>query len=193
MSNDLLQTIQQNMGYAPLQKVDANEWQSVFAENKAQEELCNEAVIPAVLTGLFRYSQIDKGADDILHAQLSADWTTFIFDGHTKEIVENIADYSHCTTETITTKISAVAEEAVRVIRKRVTNTGSIKNLRIILADSLDDVLFRLPVHMQIGEFLHENAAYYDNQLPGGPAAGSTHIMGGSLSKAGANENRPLQ
>ena len=152
MANDLLQTVQQNLGYLPLRKIEANNRGSVFDEDKSQEELSNQAVLPAVLTALCKYCLTEKGAEAILRANLFTDWTSFIFGYHKDEVIKTIAEFSHHTTADIIKKIRVVTEESIRVIRKRVPVNGSIKQVRKVLTDSLDDVLLHLPIHMEIGE-----------------------------------------
>ena len=191
MSNDLLQTILGNLGYSTLRKAGDNNWQAILDESKLKEDLSSEAILPTVLIALCKFSRTAKGAETILLVDLFTDWATFIFGNRKNEIIETIAEHLNQNKEETLNKIKAVTEEVSRVIRKKVTINGSFKDIRNALTDSLDNALFHLPIHMQIGEFLHENAAYYDNQLPGGPAAGCAHVMGGSISKTRANENSP--
>lgn len=63
MSINLLQTVQENLGYSPLQKIDANTQLVTVEANTPGEERFSQAAIPAVLTALYKYSQTDKGAD----------------------------------------------------------------------------------------------------------------------------------
>ena len=82
MSGSLLQTVQENLGYPPLHKVDPNTQKVIPDEGNRDEDLFSQGAIPAVLTALFFYSRTDKGAEAILHAELATDWTNIIFADH---------------------------------------------------------------------------------------------------------------
>ena len=99
-----------------------------------------------------------KGAENILLSSISIDWISIILGDHKKAIIEKIAGYAHQTKEEILIKLTAITEEAIRVLRKQVTNYGTIDDVRNALADSLDDTLFRLPIFMQIDGLLKESS-----------------------------------
>jgi predicted ArsR family transcriptional regulator len=54
MSVNLLEKVQQNLGYAPLHKIDPNNAQEVTVHNEPQYQFA-QAAIPAVLTALYKY------------------------------------------------------------------------------------------------------------------------------------------
>ena len=192
MANNLLQILQEKLAHSSLGEVNAGKWQEAFAKSELSEDLSNEAVLPAVLTALCKYSRTAKGAEAILLANLSTDWVTFIFGIRKMEIIETIAEYSHYTTTDILIKVTAVTEEAIRAIRKQVTVNGSIKDIRNALEDSLDNALFHLPIHMQIDELLNGN-------IPGNAIAGPKDLayrtinhMGKPMANVGSNQNSPV-
>ena len=192
MANDLLQTVQQNLGYLPLRKVKASNWESVFDDNKSEEELSNQAVLPAVLTALCKYCLTEKGAEAILRANLSTDWASFIFGDHKDEVMKTIAEFSHHITADIIKKIRVVTEESIHVIRKRVPVNGSIKQVRKVLTDSLDEVLLYLPIHMEIVELKGNSRGDHPRNMEE-PACSLTDIKGRSFLKIGIDENTPAR
>ena len=140
-----------------LREVDADEKQVILYDNRSAEDISNEIIIPAVLTALSKYSLTAKGAEEILLAVVSIDWPALIFGNAKNEIAALIATYLDQTKEEVAIKIKAVTDEAIRSIRKKVTANGSIKEVRDILADSLDDALFCIPIQIQITEMIKEN------------------------------------
>ena len=140
-----------------LREVDADEKQVILYDNRSAEDISNEIIIPAVLTAISKYSLTAKGAEEILLAMVAIDWPALIFGNRKNEIAALIATYLDQTKEEVAIKIKAVTDEAIRSIRKKVTANGSIKEVRDILADSLDDALFRIPIQMQITEMIKEN------------------------------------
>lgn len=192
MPNNLLKTVQENLGYPPLQKVDASTQEVFNDDSKPPEDRFSQAVMPTVLAALFKYSRADESADAILHADLSRDWTVSIFGDHRNEVIEKIAAYSEQTTAETFTKISAVTNETIRVIRQRVAVSGNIIEVKNLLTDSLDDALLYLPVNMQMGELLHDNGLDDSTHKMDGPISGLMHAIGRSFSRSGSDKNRPV-
>ena len=183
--------MQENLGILLCEKINADTWGEAFAESRSQEDLSTEAILPAVLTALCKYSRTAKGAETILLANLNTDWTALIFGDSKKQIIKTIAEYSHDTTEDAIIKIRIVTKEAIRVIRKQVTINGSINDIRNTLTDSLDDALFSLPIHMQIGKLL--SGTVHANSIPKneGPTSNLVYTTDRSISKIKVNEIGP--
>jgi len=188
MSSNLLQTVQESLCVAPLQKVDANTQEVIVTENKPDEDRFNQAVIPSVLIALYKYSRADEGAEAILHGQ-ATDWADFIFGDHKKEAIAEIAAYSDRNSGEAIDKINAVTTVAIQVIREKVTGKGTIIDVKQILSDSRDEVLLYLPASMQIGKLLHDNTLDDRTHKMEGPVSSLMHAIGGSFSGSDSDEH----
>lgn len=187
MSINLLQTVQQNLGYSPLQKIDANTQEVVIDKNEPKEKKFGQAAIPAVLIALYKYGLPDEGAKAILDANLDSDWTDFIFSDQKEKIIEEISAYSGHTDSFTIPKLNAIAEEAIRIIREQLTK-GSIEDVKNILAASRNDVLPYLPASMQIGTLLNDNTIDDRTNKMDGPISSLMHAIGGSFSGSDSDE-----
>ena len=118
MALDLLQTVQQNLNFPPLQKIDPNTQEVKHDSNTPNEHRFSQAAIPAILTGLYAYSAKDDNAEAILRGDLSSDWVSKIFGNRKQEVVEKISQYSFYGREELSGgKLNDIATEAVRVTR----------------------------------------------------------------------------
>ena len=80
MSVNLLEIVQQNLGYPALQKMDPNTLKVATEAETPDEDKFSQAAIPAVLTALCEFAQTDGGAADILRNDEGINWINKIFD-----------------------------------------------------------------------------------------------------------------
>jgi len=187
MSINLLQTVQENLGYPALQKIDANTQEVSVDAHTPNEERFSQAAIPTVLIALYKYSLGDEAAKSILFADLSTDWTTFIFGDNRKKVIKEISAYSGHTTGYTIPKLNSIAKEAIRVVREQVI-AGEVMDVKNLLAGSRNDVLPYLPASMQIGSLLNDTTLDDRTNKMEGPVSSLMHAIGGSFSGSDSDE-----
>ena len=130
MSINLIEKIQSNLFYPPLQKIDPNTQEVVADDTKPDEHPFSQAAIPAILTGLYKYVTTDTGAESILRGDISADWVSQIFSDSKNEVVEKIASYSGLPVESSLERMNDIANEAVRLIRENIKSGATITDVK---------------------------------------------------------------
>src|SRR5258706_15110151 len=105
MPFNLLKTVQQNLGYPELKKVDPNTQEVIFDTPVSDQTKLGQAAIPAVLTGLYKYIETDEGLNTVNSKNESLNWLEAIFGDIAPEIINKIAVYSNCPADTVTAKI----------------------------------------------------------------------------------------
>jgi len=183
MAINLLENIQQKLGYEPLQKVDPNT-QEVKTEDKAFSKYrFSQAAIPSIIIGLYKLSTTDEGATAILNEPQSTNWVDGIFGVFEDEAVKRIADYSNHTIENTHVDMDAIAEEAIVLIRQDVPD-NDIKKVKELLADQRTTVLPFLPASIQIGELLNDSTLDDRTNKMEGPMSNLMHKIGNIFSGA---------
>jgi len=157
MSINLLETVRQNLGYAPLHKIDPNtqdtQWDKTPMENRF-----GQAGIPATLTALSLCVQTDECAGEVLKDEPSCHWVDRIFVDNTKSAVQIIADYSGESYEETVRRLNVIADEAVRVTRSQLAPTAGIKDVKNFFTNQKNNILLYLPVALHMGDLLHNDA-----------------------------------
>lgn len=69
MAVNLIESIQQGMGYPELQKIDPNTQQVKLESSSQGHGNLAQAAIPAVLTGLYKYGNTEMGSEHILRGK----------------------------------------------------------------------------------------------------------------------------
>ncbi len=191
MSINLLKTVQENLGYPSLHKIDPNTQTIKTDTDKTaadKTDRLSQATIPATLIAIYKYSRADEGAENILHAAPATDWTGFIFPDHREEVIGKIMAYSGKKTDEVITSINRIATEAVKIIQQQIGEHGTIKDVKTILIDSKNDVLPYLPEDIQIGKLLNDSTIDDKTHKMEGPVSSLMHAIGGSFSGSDTDE-----
>ena len=188
MSIDLLTTVQQNLGYPALQKIDPNTQQVVADEKTPDEDTFSQAAIPAVLTAMYKYVQSDEGATAFLQADDSASWIDKIFDDNKKEVVQTIAAYAKQSGEDPVAKMNAIAIEAAKVVKAHLPEAAGIKEVKAFFKAQKATILLYLPADLNMGELLHDNTLDDNTNKMEGPVSSLIQSIGAAFSTNATEE-----
>jgi hypothetical protein len=183
MSINLLETIQQNLGYPALQKIDPNTQQVTANENKPDEDKFSQAAIPALLTGLYKYVQSDKGGEEILRGSNSSNWAGVLFDDNKKEAIQQIAAYAKQSAEDPVAKLNAIANEAIKVVRDNLPANAVIADVKLFFGAQKNNILLYLPAALNMGELLNDTTLDDKTNKMEGPVSSLIQSIGAAFSK----------
>ena len=181
MSLNLIKTIQENLGFSPLKKIDPNTQQPVTDKDEEVTTKFSQAAIPAVLTALYKFLQTDEGAVAFLNNSHSADWVSKIFDDNRKEAIQTIAAYAKQSNEDPVAKMNAIANEAVKVAKENMTADAGIKEVKLFFNDQRNSILLYLPAELKMGELLHDNTLDDNTNKMEGPISSLMQSIGAAF------------
>ena len=177
--NSLLESIQKNLGYLPLEKINPNTQDVNPFKKKPGIHSLPQAAIPAMTWGLLNGLQSEEGSQIILHEEI-ADWPEAVFGKKASELVSRTAEYAGTSLEYTRQEIIHIANGVVRLIREA---SGKMKNQESIYqlaAQQKNETLLYLPAALHLGDLVNNN-----------PMDDRTHRMEGPISSImHAIENR---
>ena len=182
MTINLIETVQQNLGYPALQKIDPNTQQVKIDEKTPEEHKFSQAAIPAVLTALYRYVQSDDGAEDFLRDDISPNWVNKIFDKTKKEAIQKISAYAKQSTHETVAKMNAIATEAVKVANEALPVDASIKDVKFFFSNQINHILLYLPAALNMGELLNDSTLDDKTNKMEGPMSSLMQTVGAAFS-----------
>lgn len=188
MSSNLLETIQQNLGYPALQKIDPNTQHVVENDKTPDEHKFSQAAIPAVLTALYKYVQSDAGAEDFLRGDNSSNWVSKIFDDNKKEAIQKISAYAKQSNHDPVAKMNAIANEAVKVVKENISADAGIKEVKLFFGNQANNILLYLPAELNMGELLHDTTLDDKTNKMEGPISSLMQNIGSAFSKPVSEE-----
>ena len=182
MSLDLLEVVQQKLGYPVLQKIDPNTQQVVEDDNTPDEHKFSQAAIPAVLTGLYNYVQSDAGATELLQSNETTQWLSKIFNESKKDAVQKIAAYAHQSNADPMQKINAIAQEAVKVVKENLSSNATVADVKLFMNTQKHTILLYLPASLNMGELLNDNTLDDATNKMEGPISSLIQSIGSAFS-----------
>ncbi len=187
MPINLLETVQENLGYPPLQKIETNTQKVKDDMGLLPEQLFSQAAIPSVLIALSEYSQDTEQANHLLMAEASYEWSNVIFGDSRTDVMNAIALYCGKTTGNFIPELNEIGTEAVRVVKAQ-TTPATVSSIQTILKEARNDVLPFLPPSLQIGVLLHDNTLDDGTNKMQGPISSLMQAIGGSFSGTDSDE-----
>ena len=188
MSINLLEAIQKNLRYPPLQKIDPNTQQT---DQVKPGERFSQAAIPAILIAFYEYSRNDDAAKKILSAE-DANWIGNLFADNKKQAVERIAAYAKTSPEETLNKMNEIANETVLEIRKAVPADATILLVKDFLAGQRNSILPYLPAGIKMGILLNDATLDDNTNKMDGPISSLMHAIGGQFSTPDIEKGREL-
>ncbi len=153
---NLIETIQQNLGYDKLHKIDPNKHDVNKDEKTFGAHSLSQAAIPAILCGLFNHLENRDTAEVILEGD-SSNWLNTIFKDKTEELLRRLAEYAKISGSAVRPEAEHIANEAVRITREKISDKKDYRAVSNFVSSNKTETLLYLPASMQIGNLLHNN------------------------------------
>jgi hypothetical protein len=153
MTTNILETIQQNLQYPELQKIDPATQDIDGIEPLSPLKHFGQAAIPAVLTGLYKLSRSEEGAAQILSAG-SGYSLNLLFEDDKDRVVEKVAQYGGVSVIQAESHMENISDEAIKLIRLAAGNDNDPKHLISFMDDQRNNILDYLPTALNLGNIL---------------------------------------
>lgn len=175
MATNLIETIQQTLGYPVLKKIDPNKQEPKNEdETNAPHEL-GQAAIPAVLAGIYKLAQTKEGSNEILEVDPDAGALRMIFEENEGAVEDKIARYAGTSAEDARIAMQRIAAEAVKFVQEGVKNNPTPEKVKTFLGDQRHNILVYLPAAMQMGYLLGDNTLDDRTNKMEGPISNFLH------------------
>jgi hypothetical protein len=175
MALNLVETIQNNLGFPPLQKIDPNTHEVKKPEEMSFQDYLPQAAIPVVLLGLYKFSGTEEGNTALLNGELQNQLLKTIFGNKTEEVIARVATHTGNTTDFTANKMETIAWEALSIVRKDLSINPTDANVKNYLADQRQNILVHLPASLQIGDVLNDDTIDDRSHKMEGPVSSSMH------------------
>lgn len=178
MAINLLEAVQQHLGYPTLSKIDTTTNLVVPNEHTSNENSFSQAAIPAVLAGLNRHVQTLEGAEDILKQGPTNNWTKKIFKENSYAAIQAIATYSKQSAEETVSRMNSIATEAVRLVKENLPPDADEQSVKELLSTQISHILLYLPPTLQMGAYLNDNTLDDNTHKMEGPMSSLMNTIG---------------
>jgi len=173
MVTDLVDAIQKNLGYPPLEKVDPNSQEIKGAKKMSPAQKLPQAAIPAVLAAMIKYSDGTDGIN-LLTQNENRNWLGTFYGEKETEAVKKVADYAGVSADEAKRNMEDISNEAVRLVKESV-KTGDAEKLRSYMNSQRHTILSHLPAVLKIGDTLNEETFDDRTNKMEGPVSSFLH------------------
>jgi hypothetical protein len=186
MITSIVETIQKNLGYPSLEKVDPNNQEVKDISERSQAEKLAQAAITAVLTGFGKFTSSDRGASYIVSNDKEQDWLDIIFDGRQADAVARVAQYANTPAGEAEDHMQRIAREAVKLIRQSAGDKYNAEKIKNYMKGQRHNILLYLPAAMQLGDLLKNDSLDDRTNKMEGPVSNMMHNIENKLSGGGS-------
>ena len=172
MVTNLVDAIQKNLGYPPLEKVDPNSQEIKGAKKMSSAQKLPQAAIPAVLAAMIKYSDGPDGIN-LLTLHENKNWLGTFYGGKEKEAVKKVANYAGVSEDEAQRNMEDISNEAVRLV-DGVKNADAEK-LRSYMNSQRHTILSHLPAVLKMGDILNEETFDDRTNKMEGPVSSFLH------------------
>lgn len=181
MSINLIEKVQQNLGFTALKKIDPNE-QQLSNDQASPKDRFGQVALPAVLTGLYKFVQTDKGAETVLEGNDATDWEQIIFEDHKAEVMEKLSAFTSMGGNETAAELNVIANEAIRTTKQHLTEKATIKDVKQFFSNQRNNILTYLPAALNMGELMHDNTLDDKTNKMEGPISSLIRNIGNAFS-----------
>ena len=187
MAFNIIESIQKSLGYPELQKIDPNTQEVKNPGNISPQDYLGQAAIPAVLTGIYKFTRTEEGNAEILKGELKGILLSLIFGNTKDEVVEKVSRYTGNSVEYTSGRMEDIARGAVTVIREHLKNEPSSASVKDLLTAQRHNILVYLPASLQLGDILKDETLDDRTNKMEGPVSGVMHTIGQVFSASGGD------
>jgi hypothetical protein len=193
MTTNIIALMQEVLNSKPLQKVDPNTQEvAAAAADTSNAAKLQQAVIPAVLTGIYKMTRTHEGAEQLLRGNLSTGWGDLLFGDKKATVIERIAKYAVVSPASVEGEIELTAAEAAAIIKTNAggTKTADADSIIAYLKDQRNNILHYLPAALQLGALLEDDTLDDHTHKMDGPISGLMHSIEKAFSGTPPAEDR---
>ena len=173
MVTNLVDAIQKNLGYPPLEKVDPNSQEIKGAKKMSSATKLPQAAIPAVLAAMIKYSDGPDGIN-LLTLHENRNWLATFYGGKEKDAVRKVANYAGVSEDEAQRNMEDISNEAARLVINSVKNADAEK-LRSYMNSQRHTILSHLPAVLKMGDILNEETFDDRTNKMEGPVSSFLH------------------
>lgn len=173
MSINLIEALQNNLGFPPLQKIDPNTQQE--KETPKATNALAQAAIPVVLEGLYKYTRSHENAENFERGNISTNWATEFFCDDRQDVLSKVAAYGGVSVEEAESVMDKIVGETVKIVRERIGDQPNAIAFRDYITAQRADILLYLPPALHLGENLNDTTMDDRTTKMEGPVSSFMH------------------
>jgi len=172
----LIDSIQKNMGYQPLYKIDPNTLDILRDEKSFGSRYIVQAALPSVVCGFYEWFHLAAENLEVLKSDQS-DWLEIIFNKKKPELLGRIAAYADASVFLSQHESELIANETARLVKAQINEKSDYEYLNLYLLHERNEALFYLPAAIRMGTIMKNNTIDDRTHKMEGPISSLMHSI----------------
>ncbi len=156
MAFDLIQAVQEKMGFGSFDKINPNEQQGKQElQQSASSDHYAQAATVAVLLGLYKYGETKEGAEQLFNVQGEFNLNKIFFTNE-NQAIEAVSKYGNMQFNDTRTFMQKIANVAIECLRVQTGNDASMETVQSLIGTQRHNILIFLPPDLDMGKILND-------------------------------------
>ncbi|MEP6596524.1 MAG: hypothetical protein ABJA71_11290 [Ginsengibacter sp.] len=191
MAINIVESVQQKLNVDELQKIDPNTGKPVESGSSKTGNIFYQAAIPAVLTGLYKFTRTDDGNKEILNGK-SGNLLSSFFGEHRNDVISKVADITETTAGETDEKMEKIAEAGMSILKENLPQKSLEIDVKNFLTGQRHNILLYLDPVLKLGHHIEDNTVDDSINKMEGPVSDLMHNIGQIFSASGNDQKKDI-
>ncbi|MEO8109614.1 MAG: hypothetical protein ABI594_06280 [Ginsengibacter sp.] len=191
MAINLVEAVQQKLNVKTLHKIDPNTNTIVKSAEAGHGNEIYQVAIPAVLTGLYKFTRIDENNQAFVNNKDENLLASF-FGDNTKDVINKIADVTASEAADTKAKMQQIAEVSLKVLRENLPEDFKDADVKNYLTAQRHHILLYLHPDLNLGTYISDDTIDDSTNKMEGPVSNVMHTIGQIFSASGNDKKEEI-
>ncbi|MDQ6762465.1 MAG: hypothetical protein M3015_07540 [Bacteroidota bacterium] len=190
MAINLVEAVQQKLNAGELQKIDPNTNAAVHKDEADYGNRIYQVAIPAVLTGLYKFTRIDENNQAFINNN-NENLSSF-FGENTNDVINKISEVTASNVTDTKAKMQQIAEASLNVLRVNLPENFKDVDVKNFLTAQRHNILLYLDPALNLGSYISDDTIDDSTNKMEGPVTNIMHTIGQIFSGSGNDQKEEI-
>ncbi|MDQ6843986.1 MAG: hypothetical protein M3Z92_06490 [Bacteroidota bacterium] len=191
MAINIIESVQQKLQVDELQKIDPDTGKAKNDDEYKTGVNFYQVAIPAVLTGLYRFTRTDEKNKDIFNVGTGKLLSLF-FGENSANVIAKIAEITHTAIVETRVKMEEIAAVGINVLKENLSDKTANSDVKDFLTSQRHNILVYLDPQLQLGHLIEDDTVDDTTNKMEGPVSDFMHTVGQIFSSSGNDKKEDL-
>ncbi len=191
MAINLVEAVQQKLKVGELQKIDPNTNTLVHGDEASSSNKIYQVAIPAVLTGLYKFTRIDENNEAFVNKKNGNTLSSF-FGENTNEVINKVADVAGLPAADTQAKMDEIAGASLGVLRENLSENYKDADVKNFLTGQRHTILLYLDPDLKLGSYISDDTIDDSTNKMEVPITNIMHSIGQIFSSSGNDQKEEI-
>ncbi len=191
MATNLVEAVQQKLNVEALQKIDPNTNTIVKSDEPGYGNEIYQVAIPAVLTGLYKFTRIDENNQAFVNKK-NENFSSSFFGDNTNDVINKVANVTASSAGEAKAKMEEIAQASLQVLCENLPENFKDADVKNYMTAQRHHILLYLHPDLNLGSSISDDTIDDSTNKMEGPVSNIMHNIGQIFSASGNDEKEEI-